>query len=508
MKYARWPIVIVAGVLVGLLIAVRVTSRAPLVRNKLISALDRELDADVTLQSLDVKIFPRLRIHGSGLTLRLHNQQQPAPLIHINEFEVAGGIFGMLRRQHRFSYVELHGLQITIPPKAPHGGEPAAGTDQNFGGPVLIDHLLSDNAQLVLVPNDSRKPVKIFTIHHLEMESVGFKRALPFRATLTNPIPRGEVQTTGTFGPWVADDPGATPIDGSYDFKHADLSTIHGIGGTLDSTGQFGGELDQIDVRGTTRTPDFQVTGAGLPVPLDTRFHVLVDGTNGDTYLKEIEATLGKSELTASGGVLATPGVKGRTVTIDADVKHGRLEDVLRVAVDNPRPAMTGSISLQTSIVLPPGKEDVADRLQLDGQFVLGDARFTDRAVQEKVVMLSRRSRGNPDGAGRVFTDMRGKFTLKDSRVHFDPLTFNVPGAGIHLSGRYGLRTGRIDFDGTMAMDASISKAAGGWKGLLLKPFDPLFRHNGSGAVLPIHIQGTRKHPKFGVDWKHALGGW
>jgi hypothetical protein len=341
------------------------------------------------------------------------------------------------------------------------------------------------------------------------MESVGFKRALPFRATLINPIPQGQVQTTGTFGPWVADDPGQTPINGSYDFKHADLSTIHGLAGMLESRGQFGGELDQIDVRGTTRTPDFQVTGAGLPIPLETRFHVLVDGTNGDTYLKDVEATLGTSELTASGAVLATPGVKGRTVNIDAGVKHGRLEDVLRVAVDNPRPVMTGSISLQTSIVLPPGKDDVADRLQLDGQFTLDDARFTDRAVQQKLVMLSRRSRGNPEGAdGRVFTDMRGKFTLKNDRVHFGRLTFNVPGAGIQLSGRYGLRTGRIDFDGTMAMQASISKAAGGWKGLLLKPFDPLFRHHGSGAVLPIHIQGTRQHPKFGVDWKQALGGW
>ncbi|HEY3884921.1 MAG TPA: AsmA-like C-terminal region-containing protein [Vicinamibacterales bacterium] len=500
---------IISGVLVGLLIAVRVTSRAPIVRNKLISALDRELDADVQLQSLDVKIFPRLRIHGGGLTLRLHNQQQPAPLIHIDEFEVAGGIFGMLRHQHRFTYVELHGLRITIPPKTGHDRESGAKAGQTLSGPVLIDHLVSDNAQLLLVPNDPRKQLKIFSIHHLEMESVGFKRALPFRATLINPIPQGQVQTTGTFGPWVADDPGQTPINGSYDFKHADLSTIHGLAGMLESRGQFGGELDQIDVRGTTRTPDFQVTGAGLPIPLETRFHVLVDGTNGDTYLKDVEATLGTSELTASGAVLATPGVKGRTVNIDAGVKHGRLEDVLRVAVDNPRPVMTGSISLQTSIVLPPGKDDVADRLQLDGQFTLDDARFTDRAVQQKLVMLSRRSRGNPEGAdGRVFTDMRGKFTLKNDRVHFGRLTFNVPGAGIQLSGRYGLRTGRIDFDGTMAMQASISKAAGGWKGLLLKPFDPLFRHHGSGAVLPIHIQGTRQHPKFGVDWKQALGGW
>ena len=51
-------------------------------------------------------------------------------------------------------------------------------------------------------------------------------------------------------------------------------------------------------------------------------------------------------------------------------------------------------------------------------------------------------------------------------------------------------------------MDASISKAAGGGiKGFLLKPFDPIFRKDGKGAILPITIKGPREQPKFGLEW-------
>lgn len=510
MKYVRWSILIVAGVLVGLLLAVRATSRAPIVRQRLIAALNDQLDADVQLQSLEVRIFPLLRIHGDGLTLRLKDQRQAVPFIQVDHFEVAGGVFGMLRRRHRFSYVELRGLRITIPPKTHHGRGSGNQIASAASGPILIDHLVSDEAQLVFVHDDPRKQPKIFAIHHLALESVGFQRRIPFRATLTNPIPRGDIETSGTFGPWVADDPGSTPIEGSYTFEHADLSTIHGISGSLRSDGGFTGELSRLDVGGTTTTPDFQVTGAGLPIPLKTRFHVIVDGTNGNTYLKHVSATLDDTELDVAGAIVAAPDVKGRTVEIQADIPHGQLEDVLRVAVDSPRPVMVGGIALRTKLVLPPGNADVADRLQLDGQFVLENAHFTDRAVQKKVVMLSKRSRGKgaDDDPGRVFTNMRGRFVLRNGTVRFERLAFDVPGAGIELSGAYAIKSGHLDLSGSMAMQASISKAEGGWKGWLLKPFDPLFRGKHAGALLPIHIRGTRKHPQFGVDWKQVVKRW
>jgi hypothetical protein len=50
-----------------------------------------------------------------------------------------------------------------------------------------------------------------------------------------------------------------------------------------------------------------------------------------------------------------------------------------------------------------------------------------------------------------------------------------------------------------------MSQTQIGWKSVVLKVFDPLFRKDGAGTVLPITVSGTRAAPKFGVDVKKAL---
>jgi len=508
-KLVRWFIGIAGGVLVGLWIALAALSRAPLLQQKLVETLNDNLDAEVQLESFTVDSFPTLRIYGDNLKLRLKGQEQPAPFIEIRHFEVAGGIFGLLRKQRRFTSVELAGLRITIPPRSrddKEAGSKAASTIDE--GPVLIDHVVATDAELVIVPKDPRKDPKIWAIHHLDLESVGFNRAMPFTATLTNPIPKGQIATEGIFGPWTKRDPGLTPLNGKYTFNNADLNTIKGIGGILSSIGEFSGQLEQIEVKGTTKTPDFSIDVGGTPVPLETTFHALVDGTNGNTYLRQVNAKLDQTAIEAAGAIESHPGVKGRTVNLDVKIPGGRIQDILRLAVKAKKPVMVGQFALQAKLLLPPGKEAVAERLNLDGRFVLENARFTDPAVQEQIKTLSRRAQGKKpeDPIGPIDSDMRGRFTLRDGAIRLNPFGFDVPGADIALSGVYGLRSEQIDFTGTLMLDAPVSKAMGGGvKGFFLKPFDPIFRKNGKGAVVPITIKGPRQQPKFGVDWGKVL---
>jgi hypothetical protein len=329
-------------------------------------------------------------------------------------------------------------------------------------------------------------------------------RAMSFTATLTNPIPAGEISTRGTFGPWMKGDPGQTALQGNYAFNHADLNTIKGVGGILTSIGQFSGKLMEIDVKGSTTTPDFSIDIGGMPTPLETEFHAVVDGTNGNTYLKSVSAKLQDTRIEASGSIEAHPGVKGRTVNLDLAIRDGRVQDVLRVAVTAPKPVMLGRIALQGKLMLPPGKTKISDRLDLVGRFALEHASFTDPLVQEQIAMLSRRAQGKKrdDPVGKIQSDMHGRFVLRNGAIRFDPFGFDVPGADVEIRGVYGLRTQQLDFAGTLAMDAPVSKAAGGGiKGFFLKPFDPLFRKKGKGSVLPITIKGPRETPKFGLNW-------
>jgi hypothetical protein len=55
-----------------------------------------------------------------------------------------------------------------------------------------------------------------------------------------------------------------------------------------------------------------------------------------------------------------------------------------------------------------------------------------------------------------------------------------------------------LAFLGHLVMDAKVSEATTGWKSVLLRMVDPLFRKNGQ-TVIP-KIGGTRSAPSFGMD--------
>ena len=64
----------------------------------------------------------------------------------------------------------------------------------------------------------------------------------------------------------------------------------------------------------------------------------------------------------------------------------------------------------------------------------------------------------------------------------------------------------RLDFEGSLLLDAPLSKTTTGFKSLLLKVVDPLFRKQGAGAVLPIVVSGTVDQPSFGLDKGRIIG--
>ena len=76
-----------------------------------------------------------------------------------------------------------------------------------------------------------------------------------------------------------------------------------------------------------------------------------------------------------------------------------------------------------------------------------------------------------------------------------------MPGAEIDLKGTYGVEGGTLNFSGAARTDATVSKMVGGWKGLLLKPADRIFKKDGAGTQVPIHVDGTEHDPAFGIDF-------
>jgi hypothetical protein len=162
---------------------------------------------------------------------------------------------------------------------------------------------------------------------------------------------------------------------------------------------------------------------------------------------------------------------------------------------------MTGALHLETKFDLPPGDRDVVDKLLLNGRFAIRDGRFTNPDVQKRIVELSRRASGKKESlpTSTVDSDFSGRFSLGKGVLALPTVAFDVPGAAVRLSGRYNLRRETLAFSGDLFMDAKISETTTGWKSLLLKIVDPLFRRKGR-TVIPIRISGTRSKPSFGLD--------
>ena len=322
-------------------------------------------------------------------------------------------------------------------------------------------------------------------------------------------MPPGEIDVNGTFGPWHRDEPGETPLEGAFNFAKADLGVFKGISGTLSSQGYFGGNLAELEATGETDTPDFAIAVGGHPFPLHVKYQALIDGTNGNTRLKAIDAWFLSSYLHATGAVLDAPnGQHGRTVTLDVAMDKSRIEDVMTMAVKTASPPMVGGLRLNTTFLLPPGDNDVVDRLRLDGRFWIMKARFTNYDVQGKIEELSKRGRGKTAEAAkaRVASDFQGRFKLGGGRLLLPDVSFDVPGARVELAGNYALKQETIDFKGQLLLDARISQTTTGWKSLLLKAVDPLFRQKGgSGSAIPIKIGGSRSAPDFGLDVRRVF---
>jgi hypothetical protein len=97
---------------------------------------------------------------------------------------------------------------------------------------------------------------------------------------------------------------------------------------------------------------------------------------------------------------------------------------------------------------------------------------------------------------------MQSDFTMVGGVIALPDLIYTVPGAEIDLKGTYSVKGGVLDFAGVAKTQATVSQLVGGWKGLLLTPADRFFKKDGAGTEVPIHIDGTREDPKFGVDLK------
>ena len=504
------------------------TRLTPHVRDLAVKALNERFDSETEIATLQVSIFPQPAVSGTGLVVRYKGRRDVAPLITVKAFSASASIPGLMFKRLHLKTIDLEGLDIRVPPgglrrrralaaegRAEREGAgrardrrrtapPAARRPKS---PILIDTI---TVARLAAPDRHRRPEQAAARvrdprsgdDRLRLRSRRRVRGATLQLEAGRRNPRqGHVRSV------EHRDPRMTALGADYEFDDANLDTIKGIGGILSSKGRFHGVLERIRVEGTTDTPDFRVDIAGQPVHLQTRFAAVVDGTNGNTWLEPVEATLlGRRTSSRAAKWCAAEDVKGRKVYLQVTIDDARMEDILRLAIKSKQMPLTGQMKMQTTFLLPAGEADVPQRLQLDGAFSIAKARFTSFNVQQRIDTLSRRGRGDTSDSGpSVVSNLSGRFVMKDGRIRLRNLTFAVPGSAVQLAGSFDLKSEQLDFGGHLLLDASLSETVTGFKSVLVKLAQPFFRRPGGGTKLPIRVSGTPEKPAFGLDVKRAL---
>ncbi len=486
---------------------VMVRRSAPILKGRILETLSARFGGRVELDTLDVSVLRGLELRGGGLRIFAPDDAAAAvatePLISVGQFELHTGWRSLFLHPMRADTVHVTRLTVALPPRGVRGR--MAGRDQRRGTmEVVVGRIVCDDSHLVIETEKAGRAPKIFDLRHIELEQMGPNAPWRYDATLGNAVPRGDIHAQGTFGPWLEQSPADSTVTGSYTFDHADLSAIKGIGGMLSSAGEFDGRLNRINVHGTADVPNFSLSTANHAMPLHTKFHAIVDATDGDTYLKPVDARLGETGFRCEGSVVNQAGV-GHTIDLDVTVPDGRVEDLLRLAVKTRPVVMTARLSMRVKLHIAPGREGVMRKLRLGGGFSLEQVHLSNPEWQGKVNEVSLRAQGYsaevrtglPDAAAA----MRGTFALSGERLAFNDLAYTVPGATVAMSGLYSLDGEQFDFSGKVRTEARVSQMVSSWwKQILLYPANQLFQKNGAGTELPFTLRGTKGAPRFALD--------
>ena len=444
---------------------------------------------------------------GLGVSFLHRKHKDLPPLITVQTLIIRGSYNGLFRIHKRVDEVQVKGLHVLIPPPGPSGQPHSVMplTTSTSGASVTIGEITTDGALLEFMPRQpDQEPFKL-QVHRLTLDQVVESGVIRYHAALLNTEPPGEIRSEGEIGPWNEDDPGRTPVTGSYTYEHANLAVFEGISGTLSSQGKFSGTIGHINANGETDVPDFRVSGSSHTVHLISKFRAVVDGTNGDTYLQNVDSHFQRTTLTTNGSVAGHTGQHGKTARLEMAVNGGRIEDLLFLFTDEKRPSMTGSINLRANVQVPPGPPGFLRKLDLAGNCGIASGRFTNPNVQQPVNALTESARGEnekqqAEDPETVLSKFTGRVSMKNGIATLSNVSFSAPGTRAQLRGTYNLVDRKVDLHGILHTDGKLSDTTSGFKELVLKAVGPFLKQK-SVTVVPFSITGTSPDPSFALDF-------
>jgi hypothetical protein len=488
----RWQWILGLCVLAALIIGiVVVAAKWPFTRDAIVRSIQKATSRPVEIGAFQTSYFPPGCVAENVRVL--HNSDPGGtPLIAIEKLTVQGSFIGMFTSPKRLARVTVAGMRIVIPPK----GSPQRAEEFAFSGggdSLEISKIALDRALLEFLPSYR------LAIDSLALDGVGSGKPWSYRAQLTNTKPPGVIRASGKFGPWKSDDPGAIPASGEYTYSDVDLGVFRGISGTLQAKGKFSGHLARIETDGAIEIPNFHVDKSGSTVPMKVDYHAIVNGTNGETHLDPVEARFFRTTLVARG-----PIADG-TVKLDLSVPRGRIDDILRLFVQEKVSPLSGAVKLDGKFVWPPGERKFLEKIRLNLDFGVENARFRSEKTQNTIDSLSKSGQGQSKKEAEadlrtMLSDLRGGVAFRNGVANFNSVSFTVPGASADIRGTYGLLDKQVNLRGVLRTTGKLGDTTSGFKAFVLKAITPFLKKKNEVKIVPFKITGTFKDAKVGLD--------
>lgn len=471
----------------------------PFRSSKLQASLAQALNAQIQIAHYRCVFLPHPGAIATGIIIR---RRAPSGALWVGTAQTLyfqGRWRDLLLLQHRVHLVEITGLHVIVPfRQGALAGNSATQSRSTGSSPSsVIDRLQIHNAVLEILQDGGKS--LIFDVHALQLMHLQTGREARFALDMENPFPSGRIVATGVLGPLHPRNLSETHIAGHFVFDQVRLSELGHLRGTLASNGSFNGPIRGLDAEATANILGFAV-GDGDPEEASGSIHCVVDGINGDVFIKHVEVRSGQTPIQAVGQVAGSPKI----TKLRIDVEHGRAEDVLRPFIHGSAP-IRGPVALHARAWLGPTGKPFLSRLRVEGYFDIPAELLTKPRAERSISAFSRRMEHNktakPDPSNSaslpsdVFSSLRGPAVIRNGVVFTPGISFQIPGAHARLHGTFDFHREVAHLTGTLKMDAGISHSTTGWKSILLKPLSPFFRRRHKpGSEIPIAILGNPGH--------------
>ena len=496
---------VAAFALLALIVAIVLCKRSfPFTREKVLAALEQSSARDVTIQGFSNSYFPPGCV-VKGISFAHRRRKDLPPLITVEELTIKATYTGMIGFHKEVSAVHVKGMHVLIPPPHPDGKRPQVFplTAVEKGNGVLIKSIDVDGVLLEFLSTKPNTDSYKIDIQKLNLHNVAKDSPISFDAALWDSKPSGHITSTGRFGPWNADDPGSTPVQGSFRYENVKLNSLPGLNGTLGSQGNYTGTLAQLKANGVVDIPDFRVAHSSHTLHLNTSYQADVNATNGDVILQATTTRFKQTAVESAGTITGDPKHHGKTVKLNMTVAAGRVEDLMDVVTQAKVAAMQGAVQAHAAVTLPFDSRPFLERIGLQGEFHIGSATFRSLQLQGSLNKLEESSKGENGEAQTAFSNMHGHVVMANGVATFSDLSFQIEGSQANMRGTYNLMTEIVDLHGTLATTGKLASTTSGVKSVVMTLITPFFHKHQGARIFPIKITGPYGHAQVGLDMGH-----